>query len=46
MQSLMNNYQTRCRMIIGGITALQQGDNPRMLEHMLKAFYKPPVDSA
>jgi hypothetical protein len=46
MQSLMNNYQTRCRMIIGGITALQQGDNPRMVEHMLKAFYKPPVDSA
>ena len=42
---LMSNYETRCRMIIGGIASLQQGDNPRVVEHMLAAFYKPRADS-
>ncbi len=45
MQALMSNYETRCRMIIGGIASLQQGDNPRVVEHMLEAFYKPRADS-
>ena len=44
MQALLNNYGTRYRMIIGGIAASSR-DNPRVVEHMLEAFYKPRADS-
>ena len=44
MQALLNNYGTRYRIIIGGIAASSR-DNPRVVEHMLEAFYKPLADS-
>ncbi|MEC7842254.1 MAG: hypothetical protein VX911_05155 [Candidatus Latescibacterota bacterium] len=44
MQPLLNNYGSRYRMIIGGIAASSR-NNPRVVEHMLEAFYKPWADS-
>lgn len=45
MQALMHNYEIRCQMIIEGVKAVQNGDNPRIVEHKLFSFYKPQVHS-
>ena len=29
-------------MIIGAVTAIQKGANPRLIEHPLMAYHKPP----
>jgi len=41
MQTLVHSYETRCRMIIEGVKAIQNGDNPRIVEHKLTSLYKP-----
>jgi hypothetical protein len=41
MQALVHSYETRCRMIIEGVKAIQNGENPRIVEHRLSSFYKP-----
>ena len=40
MHSLVGNFETRCRMIIGAVTAIQKGANPRLIEHQLMAYHK------
>ena len=41
MQTLMHSYEIRCRMIIAGVKAMQNGENPRIVEHRMSSFYKP-----
>lgn len=41
MQALVHSYETRCRMIIEGVKAIKNGENPRIVEHRLSSFYKP-----
>jgi hypothetical protein len=41
MQALVHNYQLRCQMIIEGVKAVQNGENPRIVETRLHSFYKP-----
>ena len=41
MQALVHNYQLRCQMIIEGVKAVQNGENPRLVETKLHSFYKP-----
>lgn len=42
MHSLVRDFETRCRMIIGAVTFIQKGANPRLTEHLLLAFTKHP----
>ena len=41
MQTLVHSYETRCRMIIEGVKAIQNGYNQRIVEHKLTSLYKP-----
>ena len=41
MQALVHSYEIRCRMIIEGVKGMQNGENPRIVEHRLSSFYKP-----
>ena len=40
-QALVHSYELRCRMIIEGVKAVQNGENPRIVEYRLHCFYKP-----
>jgi len=37
--TMMHNFETRCKMIIAGITAIREGDNPRIIDQKLRFFY-------
>ena len=43
-QALVAAVDTRCKMIVAGVRAIQQGENPRIIAHKLAAYYNVPTD--
>lgn len=39
--ALVHAFETRCKMIIAGVMAIRDGENPRIVEQKLVSFYKP-----
>ena len=39
METMLLNYEARCRMIIAGILAIQGAWNPRLIDQKLSGFY-------
>ena len=45
MQTLVANFETRCKMIIAAVRDTQDGQNPRIIDHKLGGFYEPQMQS-
>ena len=41
VQTTMQHYETRYRMICEGVLAIQAEENPRMIDQKLRMFYAP-----
>ena len=41
-QTLVQELETRCRMIVAGVRAIQNDENPRIVDQRLESFYRPP----
>ena len=39
-RTLVQNLETRCQMIVAGVRAIQNDENPRIVNHRLMSFYK------
>ncbi len=40
MRTLLHRHETQYGMIFEGMTAIQNGENPRFIEEKVQAFYK------
>jgi hypothetical protein len=43
-QALVAVVDTRCKMIVAGVRGIQQGENPRIIEHKMSAYHDVPTD--
>ena len=43
-ETLVQELETRCRMIVAGVRAIQNDENPRIVDQRLAAFYQKPLD--